>query len=244
VSDSEQFHFQTFSMQQSPVGQRITTDAVVFGHIITSASRPSHALDIGAGSGVLSFMLASHFKTTLITAIEPEKTAFHCLAQTATQEIWKNRVTPVNCNLASYLKRPQIFDLIMCNPPFFDNGPSAKNESRAMARHQHTLQVESLASEAKNLLQKDGVFFLLAPHQSSRSWIDVFVRNGLNPVQVIELLDKPRANPHASVIMFYKQLTVNTQLKSIIYRNDVGVYTADFLEIQKKWLRTKNPKKN
>ncbi|MDE7155686.1 MAG: methyltransferase, partial [Muribaculaceae bacterium] len=68
------FRFKQFEIENSASAMKVGTDGVLLGAWVT-ADNPQSILDIGAGSGLISIMLAQRFDTSLITGIEIDHAA-------------------------------------------------------------------------------------------------------------------------------------------------------------------------
>ena len=89
------FRFKEFSIQQDVNTHKVGTDAMLLGAYI-DASRQSLGLDIGAGTGVLSLMLAQRNPTIQITCIEiDEKSSEEC-SSNIMESPWSNRIHLIN----------------------------------------------------------------------------------------------------------------------------------------------------
>ena len=82
------------------------------------ASRQSLGLDIGAGTGVLSLMLAQRNPSIQITCIEiDEKSSDEC-TKNVNNSLWFNRIETIHADFTQY-DFQQNFDLIFTNPPYY-----------------------------------------------------------------------------------------------------------------------------
>ena len=52
------------------------------------------------------------------------------------------------------------YDVIICNPPFFENDLKSENQKRNLALHGEALSLEELISIVDILLKEDGSFFI------------------------------------------------------------------------------------
>lgn len=234
----EMFYFKDFSMRQSPSGQRINTDSIVFADLIRIESPTCNVLDIGAGSGVLSLMLASRNPLANFTALEPDLDSYTALAANCDDTLWRSRIVPCQTKLQDFSTN-QRFDMIICNPPFFESGTRANNKSRAIARHTDQLGQEDLATHAVRLLNPEGYLIILSATEGNPRWIDTLSRNGFTLLETIELADGPDCLPHAK-IQRYRILSGSheTQVQRFDYRTKKGgTYSPAMIDLRQRWLR-------
>jgi tRNA1Val (adenine37-N6)-methyltransferase len=71
-------------------------------------------------------------------------------------------------NSTPLLAGSQLFDAILCNPPFFENSLKCPDSARTMARHTDTLSFDELARSASRLLASDGELSVVIPYDRAR----------------------------------------------------------------------------
>ena len=96
---------------------KVGTDGVLLGAWAT-ADNPLSILDIGAGSGLISIMLAQRFGNAMITGIEIDSQAADEARENVLKSPWSDRITIGCCDFCRWDTNTK-FDLIVSNPPFF-----------------------------------------------------------------------------------------------------------------------------
>jgi len=69
---SKPFKFKQFTINQDRCAMKIGTDGVLLGAWASIKNQPESVLDIGAGTGILSLMLAQRSTAPTIEALEIE----------------------------------------------------------------------------------------------------------------------------------------------------------------------------
>lgn len=156
------FTFRRFAVTDTHCGMKVGTDSVVLG-AWTDATACHHAIDVGAGCGLLALMLAQRFPELHVTAVEIDPDAAADCAANVAASPFANRITTV-CDDIFSLDMPPA-DLIICNPPFFTESLHSPDTTRADARHEGSLGVESLLALAGKLLTPQGSIAFVAPTQ-------------------------------------------------------------------------------
>ena len=103
---------------------KIGTDAVLLGAWCPVENNPQSILDIGAGTGILSLMLAQRTNAQQIDAIEIEDEAYEQCVDNFESSVWRERLFCFHAGLDEFVDEPEDeYDLIICNPPFYSSPP-------------------------------------------------------------------------------------------------------------------------
>lgn len=160
------FQFKQFGINDSECAMKIGTDGVLLG-AWANIQQSHKILDVGSGSGLISLMLAQRCNAS-ITGIEIDSFATKQSIENINASPWKNRISVINADFiewASMAHNFSQFDLIVSNPPFFNNGPVAPNEYRAIARHCNSLGYEQLIKLSKLLMTYNGKLSFISPYE-------------------------------------------------------------------------------
>ena len=142
------------------------------------ASRQSLGLDIGAGTGVLSLMLAQRNPTIQITCIEiDEKSSEEC-SSNIMESPWSNRIHLINNDFIDF-QFTHKFDLIFTNPPYYFTDNSS-NESNERTKHITTESLLSWLNKIAELLTTKGDFWMIWPSETSQKIIEIAHDSGLH----------------------------------------------------------------
>lgn len=154
------FTFKRFALCDSRCGMKIGTDGVVIG-AWTSVDDAADAIDVGAGSGLISLMLAQR-GVRHVSALEIDRGAAEDCRLNIAASPWAHRVSLTEGDFSLY-NPPRPVDLIVSNPPFFATGESAPDAARAGARHEGSLNFPTLIDFAATRLKVSGRLALIAP---------------------------------------------------------------------------------
>lgn len=225
------FDFKQFRVAQDRCAMKVSTDACIQGAWLADVFRqkyPASILDIGAGTGLLSLMLAQALPQSRITAIEINEDACTQAAENVRNSPWSERVSVIQTALQDF--RPQAtFDTIICNPPFFHNHLESQDQNRRLARHSHTLTKEVLAGSILRCLSQEGEAGILYPTTEWLAWADIAQQQGLYVQQ--QLLIRPHEGkaPNRVVgIMGHRPVTDIATTELCIYEKGSRAYTPAF----------------
>jgi tRNA1Val (adenine37-N6)-methyltransferase len=158
------FQFKQFTVFHDRCAMKVTTDACLFGAWCAeeiSKTNSTQLLDIGAGTGLLSLMIAQ--KNSLkIDAIEIDKEAAQQASENMALSPWKEQINVVNEDIAAFHAGKK-YDCIVSNPPFYENELTSKQDRKNLAHHSSQLPFAQLLKLTKDLLAGEGVFYLLLP---------------------------------------------------------------------------------
>jgi tRNA1Val (adenine37-N6)-methyltransferase len=127
------FHFKRFTINQSRTTLKVGTDAMLLGAFIKTNS-PRFGLDVGAGTGVLSLMVAQNHSSINIDSVEIDSKSFEDLKQNITESVFKNQINFFNIDFFAFQPNKK-YDLIFSNPPFYDDGIKFNSEINFHPKH-------------------------------------------------------------------------------------------------------------
>ncbi|MDD2346262.1 MAG: methyltransferase [Bacteroidales bacterium] len=167
---SFEFQFKQFGINHSNSTMKIGTDAIVLGALIENNDANS-ILEIGTGCGIISLMLAQRFQAK-ITAVEIDLKSGKQAQENIDASPWKDRIEVIQGDIRM-INLNKKFDLIVCNPPYFQNDLQSNSSSKKLARHSNTLTFDELHQTSSTHLKEDGYLWVILPplgfHQFSNS---------------------------------------------------------------------------
>ena len=172
------FCFKQFTIHHDRCAMKVGTDAVLLGAWAETKDAGS-ILDVGSGSGIIAVMMAQRTQAT-IHAIEIDVDAASQAAENVQQCPWKERITIIQAALQDFaLRAEQKYDLIVSNPPYFQNSLKAPGEKRNMARHDDGLSFSDLMSCSEKVLTEKGTIALIIPYEGYEEMNAAALRQGL-----------------------------------------------------------------
>ena len=176
---AQAFIFKQFTLQQQKAAFKLGTDSVLLGSWIPDLSY-RNILDIGAGTGILSLMMAQRFNGAEILAIEIDQLSVEDCANNFNKAKWNDRLKIVEDDILNWTKKnvSSTFDLILTNPPYFINSLKNPDSRKSTARHSDTIHAGMLLEFVKNHLNKDGYFGIILPTKEFTVLANTFINNG------------------------------------------------------------------
>ena len=206
---------------------KVGTDGVLLG-AWAPVENARRVVDMGSGTGLISLMIAQRSPEIKITALDIDFESIEEANQNFTNSPWKDRVEGVLCDFLDY-SNSERFDLIVSNPPYFENGLLNESKRKASSRHEASLPLVNLFEKSKELLTKKGEFVLILPAQSASKWIDNALKINLFCFKEITIYGKPNL-PKRSILFFSKE---NKEIRNeeLIIRNLDNKYTEEYKKL-------------
>ncbi|HNP22574.1 MAG TPA: methyltransferase [Panacibacter sp.] len=228
------FRFKQFTVHQEKCAMKVCTDACLFGSLLkTYFNRRGGArvLDIGAGTGLLSLMYAQQNANALIDAVEIDERASKQAKENFEVSPWKERLRIHNCSIQSFIAGNK-YDLIVSNPPFFENDLKSADDKRNLALHSSALSLEELAGIASALVDDNGMFAVLLPYHRADAFIENAAAKKFFSQQRVNVKQSVKHNYFRSILFFTKQQFV-ASADEISIMDGGGQYTKRFADLLK-----------
>ena len=218
---SANFRFKQFTEWHDRCAMKVGTDGVLLGAWCPLDYYPTHdstyrILDIGTGSGLIALMLAQRLndleqeakgerREVWIDAIDIEESAVEQAADNFRLSPWAEILHAHLSTLQAWkgtTPESQGYDLIVSNPPYFQDSLKNPNAQRATARHTDTLSYADLMAHATRLLNKNGILALILPIEAENEIRTLATKNGLYPTHITHVYPKPNKPAKRLLIAF------------------------------------------
>jgi len=230
---SKPFKFKQFTVKQDRCAMKIGTDSVLLGAWTSIDTNPTEILDIGAGTGVLSLMLAQRCPDALIEAIEIDANAYEQCVENFENSPWANRLFCYHAALLEYVEEvDDSYDLIICNPPFYSDTYKTQQESRNKARFQDAMPFEHLLYAVSKLLSDSGVFSVILPYREEARFIHLAKKHQLFPNRILNVKGHADSEIKRSLIEFSKTSKL-IKPSTLIIETGRHNYTKSYTDLTK-----------
>jgi len=209
---------------------KVTTDACILG---ACAPAPDHGkiLDIGTGTGLLSLMLAQR-TPAMIDAIENDEQSFLQAKENVANSPWSDRINVIHEDVKNFSREVK-YDFIICNPPFFENQLHSPSFQKNQARHNLSLDSESLLDAVNKLIRSEGKFSVLLPYSQSSDFSRKAKTRELFLSGQFLIRNAPDRSFIRAIMTFEKSIPLKLKTEILSIKNESGQYSDFFQRLLK-----------
>ncbi len=229
------FTFRKFTIRQDRCAMKVGTDGVLLGawagEGITELQSIKNILDIGTGTGLIALMSAQRFPDAMVTAIDIDKDATEQAMENIHNSPFTHKINVLCKSLQEYIEDETVqgkYDIVVCNPPFFDNSLTCPDPRRTTARHNSTLPFASLMKGARILMASDGIFALVIPSECRQKIEDEAIFAGLMLSRRVAIVTKEGKKPKRYLLEFTLNSTTIDEHILSLESEEYRAMTADF----------------
>lgn len=195
---------------------KVGTDGVLLGAWCPlPAVHAVEVLDVGTGSGLVALMLAQRLAQTQhdfhIQGIDIDAAAASQAAHNFRLSPWSDHLTGTLCPLQAF-QPPAPFQLIVSNPPFFNNSLKNPDPARTVARHTDRLCYQDLLSFAAANLTCQGILALILPASAHDNMVALACTMGLTHTHTTFVRPTASKPPKRVLMAFQRGIVTESQL--------------------------------
>lgn len=165
-------------------------------------------------------------------AIDIEPNAIQQAQQNFHQSPWSHKLKAEQMDIRNWQGLTNnTFDLIICNPPFFERQLQAKENSKNIARHEVLFSKTILAAAVANLLTLDGKSYILYPVSEWEAWLEAAAQAGLYAHAVLTICPNRQKPANRMIGVFGKQMPDRQLEETLVIREGEGNYSIAFMDL-------------
>ena len=230
------FQFKQFAVHHDRCAMKVTTDSCFFGawaarEVKNARQQIKSVLDIGAGTALLSLMIAQQ-NSAKIDAVDIDKEAAEQAGENIKASLWKESIRIFNEDILSFqpLKK---YDCIICNPPFYENELASSEQKRNLAHHSEQLTINQVLDIIAMHLNQNGLFFLMYPFKRREEIEKLLKKKNLYATDTIILQQSVKHPPFRILIKGTNKKTGINHSSTIAIWNEQQHYTDRFTDLLK-----------
>lgn len=216
IQDTEMFNF--------------SLDTVLLPNFITINEKIKKILDIGTGNGPIPLILSTKTKAKII-GVEIQKEVSEMAKESVKINNLQDQITIINEDIKNNKFETETFDIITCNPPYFEmkeNSKLNKNDYKTIARHEINLNLEELLKISKKLLKNGGTLGIVHRPERLLDIIEAMRKYNVEPKKIRFVY--PKKDKSANILLIEGKKNGKKGLKILppLYsHNDDGSYTKE-----------------
>jgi len=225
------FNFKQFRINQQGSAFKVGTDGVLLGAYAGIEGAES-VLDIGAGTGLISLMIAQRSKAS-ITAIEPDYNSYLQACENASNSPWRDRIFVRHSDFQNFDSAGSKYDLIVTNPPYFQNSLKNPDPRKSSARHNDTLTTGEILTGVIKFMKDDGNLQIILPYVEGNIFIAEAAVFGLYCNNTLKIKPLPSAEIRRLILRFSKFQKKPTENFLTIEHGNRHEFTEDYINLTK-----------
>lgn len=196
----------------------------------------SKAVDLGTGCGTIPLLWARNNRNMEINAVEIQAQGYDMALRSVEHNNIEN-IKLFNCdmkNLKGVLPFGY-FDLVVCNPPYKEDGTGIKNleSEKLIARHQQNLSIDDITLTAKNLLQFGGRFCMCQRPERLVDVLSSMRKNDIEPKRLRFVQQRKNKNPKLFLVEGKRSSKPSSLIveKTLFIEDEQGDFSQEMKEI-------------
>lgn len=223
------FKFKQFEIQQSKGVFRVGTDGVLLG-ALANVGQASHVLEIGTGTGLISLMLAQRNSHADFLGLDINEEAAGLTKINFENAPFQERLKNIHQDFKTFETEGK-FDLVVSNPPYFDESGSEKDK---IARQTVELNFSQLITRASKVLSENGLLSVIIPVEAGDIFISAAKENNLFLVRRVNIKGIENSKIKRLVLEF-SPVEKNPEESEFTIEKSPRIYSDQYLELTKEF---------
>ncbi len=223
------FKFKQFEIQQSFGVFRVGTDGVLLG-ALANIDSAENVLEVGTGTGLISLMLAQRNPKANFLGIDINAEAENLTRLNIENSPFNSRLQNILADFKSF-ETDRTFDVIVSNPPYFEENPSGKD---IIARQTIELNFQQLISKSSKLLSENGIFSVIIPFEVGEGFVEIAKDNQLYLKRKINIYGIENSKIKRLVLEF-SPIEKDLDESDFVIEKSPRKYSDQYLELTKEF---------
>lgn len=213
-------------------------DSMLLPNFVTLNLRAKKILDIGCGNAPIPLILSERTNAN-IDGVEIQKEVYQMALKSIQLNHKEDQIQIIHDDINHYatLFDHEEYDVITCNPPYFEYQPSSivnDNPQKTIARHDKMLKMEDIMKISRKILKNNGILALVQRPERLVDIITMMRKNNIEPKKILLIYPKKGKNANILLIEGMKNGKPGLKILDPIYsHNEKNEYSEEL----KKFLR-------
>ena len=212
-------------------------DSVLLSDFAKDIKKGASVIDLGTGTGIISFLLLAKNNITHITGVEVQKDVAEMAQRSIELNNLQNKFDIINCDIKdifSYTEKEK-YDVVVMNPPYKKLNTGGKNldEKKLISRHEILANIFDFIETSKKLLKDKGTLYLVHRPERLCDIIYALRKNKIEPKK-IKFIYSNEQSEEAKLVLIKAVKNAGEFLKiekPLYIYNKEGNYTEEILKI-------------
>jgi tRNA1Val (adenine37-N6)-methyltransferase len=215
---------------QPKQGYRFSVEAILLGRFVRASAR-DRVLELGAGCGVISIMIASIYHAREVVAIEIQPNLAEMIERNAAlNDLGSVRAICADLRQKSARLEPASFDLVIANPPYRATSAGRENPDRGrrIARGESSATLADFIRAARRYARNGARVAFVFTARRAAELISTMRAKKLEPKRIRFV--HPRIGMPASVLMIEARVGGGIEVAiepPLILYDRPGIYTSE-----------------
>lgn len=223
------FKFKQFEIQQSKNVFRVGTDGVLLGSL-ANVDNVSKVLEVGTGTGLISLMLAQRNSQANFLGIDINEEAVNLTKSNFENSPFYLRLENILQDFKAFQSKEK-FDLIVSNPPYFEESDSEKDK---LARQTVELNFLQLISKSSGSLSENGILSVIIPFEAGNDFVRIALENQLFLIRQVNVKGIENSKVKRLVLEF-SLAKKEVEESEFIIEKSPRQYSDQYLELTKEF---------
>lgn len=174
---------------------KVCTDGCIQGAyaakvLLKRTENYTNMLDVGAGTGLLSLMLAQNHPLSHICAVEINAAACSQAFHNFQHSPWSDRLEILHRDVRTYFPDKR-YEFIISNPPFYEKDLRTGHVDKDQAKHAVDLNYSELLDCFDLCLTETGIFCVMLPNHLFSIFAEKAMKMGFLPERYLRIRQSP-----------------------------------------------------
>ncbi len=193
-------------------------------------SQFSKVLDVGTGTGAIALMLAQEYSMIAVDGIEVDELATLEACFNFSQSPFSKKLRVINNDFFSHTFCEE-YDLVVSNPPFYQNTLLGEDERVNVAKHANEFPFSSFYEKVYLLTTDQGTLVLIIPNEDMEWHSSVWEMKGWKCRLNYQVFSKEGCLKRNVVFLIKQETELNTV--DFVIRNSDNSYTKQYIHFTK-----------
>lgn len=221
------FTTQYFRIEQSREVFHVGTDAVLLS-FLSSIGDAKNIMEVGTGTGIIALICAQRNSAAQIVALDLDENAVELSNRNFKNSPFSDRLQAIQADYSAFESK-QEFDLIVCNPPYFEPNSSAKH---VFARQTLHWDASMFMQKSSDLLSVNGIVSIIIPADQEWRYSDSACKFGLFLKRKVDVYGIENGSVTRKILE-YSRNSGECFHQTFVVEKSPRKYSDDYLELTK-----------